>query len=1109
MIFPTKPFEQAGLLPTQEVYLEDKKKTLSFPKDTHIDDMKFQVDTKEYGKSPLQSLHEIFANAEPIISDEEWFEMERNAKDLIKAVPEFVGKAVMNIPDEARSTIEKIASGNWDISQEELKRHRDLIDPGFKIANSLVETVFMRMFEPARAFVGASLEGKPRDDAFVDTVRGFVMPSKVEKLTSPERIPLSERELEGNTWDLLPRAVTGAIEDVLLYGGFATKLPALIQNAEVNATKNLMKQSTNQIHKHIMERMNMSHSEAWAYMNKPEVTSQIYYAAKNYMKPSLYSTPLPGKETGKAAIEGVVASAKSPGVLAKAGKDAMSNIPPPEKPTAVSPGGEEIPYKQRQFVKSIQDEMPMLKVSGQYIPRSTDELAQKARNLIKDNIDVAEKMAITGTDDMSIAVGSELLKFYVDEASKATSQSISDTLYDKAASLGNEMAENLTNLGRSVQAASILSRLTPEGQLRFAARSIQRYNDLVDKDTGMFGLKKKIPELTPEQSRYIVEKAKSVAELPEGEGKAIQWKALQDYIADLTPTLLMKKLVSVWKAGLLTGLKTSGLNMMSNYFHAFGTEVLKDIPASAVDKVASLFTGKRAVSFTTKGLPGGAKEGFEKGLRFLKTGYDERNVLSKLDYKRVNFGKGKVARGLEVYTDTVFRTLGSQDQIFYYGAKARSIIDQATVISKNEGLKGIKKTERINELIENPTDDMLILASTDAEVAVFQNKTALAAAGKKIQEIPGAEFVVPFSRTPSAVAMQIINYSPVGAVNTLIRNIGKGKFDQRDFSQGMGRALLGIPVLWLGYSLFDKGNITLDRPTSESERELWNLEGRKPNSIKIGDKWRSVQVLGPAGNLMLIGAHFSSARKSSGSPTEAMAVALAGSAKSFTEQTFLRGLSDVTGAVSDPKRNAEYTTRNFLSSWIPTLVKDLATSIDPKVRRVDGLGDAFLARIPFARHLLEPRVNALGEDVMVQENFFERMLDPSRPITERDSPIVRELRRLEDSGNDIQTTMLGDRGGYDSLTPKQNTELFQVSGRMAFNKVSAFMQMDEYDYLEDDEKAKEINSIIRKSKIVSRAAMVMEVTDGLQGNKLKSRLSEIKKDGLLNRDVFREYEKLR
>jgi hypothetical protein len=780
------------------------------------------------------------------------------------------------------------------------------------------------------------------------------------------------------------------------------------------------------------------------------------------------------------------------------------------KPTEIpkeSPVG--FDWQKRGFIRSIQEEMPELKVSGQYIPRSTDKLSIKAKNLIKDDIVTAERIAQTGNDDNAVAIGSELLKFYTEEAEKSPTEAVKEVLYEKAANLGNNMAKRLTELGRSVQAASILGRMTPEGQVRFAARTIQKYNIEAEK-AGGFIKPKKIPELTPDQVKDITESMKVIESLPDGEEKAVRFADLQNYISDLVPTPLFQKIVTIWKAGLLTGMKTTGTNVLSNFSHAFGTEVIKDIPASAVDSVASLFTKKRTTTFSLKGLEG-VKEGFSKGLRFLKTGYDERDVLGKLDYKRTSFGKSKIGKGLQKYEETVFRLLGAEDQPFYYGAKARSLYDQAQAQAINKGLKGKEAKAFVKNLVENPTNEMLVYAVADAETAVFQNKTALGEAANKLKQVKPLELVLPFSKTPSAVAMQIINYSPVGLAKTIFTTVGKGKFSlmQREFSQGVGRALTGTGILALGVHLYNKGLVILDRPKSEKEKTLWEAEGKKANSIKISGKYRSIQVLGPAGNLLLIGAQFKKALDDSGSPSEAMAKGTWGSIKSFTEQTYLTGVSQAIGAVTEPEKQGEYFVSSLLASGVPTIVADVAKGTDVKARRAETIGQRVIERLPLLREQLEPKVDLFGRDVMRRENFFEVLLDPTRPSTEINDPVVQEVRRLVDEGLTISTTQLGNKKGYKILSQQQNTEMWQRSGQIAFEKISALMAIPAYANVSDDVKAKKIDEIMDKAKLLARTEKVVEITVGLQGEELKQKLSEAKEDKLLSREVYDLYLRLR
>ncbi len=773
---------------------------------------------------------------------------------------------------------------------------------------------------------------------------------------------------------------------------------------------------------------------------------------------------------------------------------------------AITPIASEI---ERGFISSVKEVLPKMgRVAGQYIPRSTDELAIKAKNLIKENADVAEKIAMTRSDESAVAIASELIKKYGDDAINATDQVQAAAFYDKAAKLANTLAPKLTEQGRAIQAASILGRLTPEGQVRFAASQIMKYNE-----TAL----KKIPELTGEQAGFIVREMGDIAKMVDGTEKAMKFKQLQDYISELVPTPLMKKITSVWKAGLLTGLKTSGVNIFSNLSHA-GLEIAKDVPAAVVDNVASLFTGQRAKTFTLKGTGGGLKEGFDKGIQYMKTGFDERNVAEKFDYNKVNFGKGNVGQAFRKYTDFVFRAMGTADQPFYYGALSRSLTDQAKAQAKNKGLVGEELKKFVDELIDSPTEEMMRYAVSDASTAVFQNKTKLGEIARGIQKLGGGlgEVFIPFARTPSAVAMQVINYTPVGLAKTIIENIGKGKFDQRMFSQGVGRGLTGTAILAIGAEMGRRGMVSLDYPKGdEREQELQKAEGIKNNAIKIGGKWRSPNVLGPAGNVLLIGAHLQNAYEKSGSATEAFVKAVTGGIKSFTEQTFLTGLEDAVNAITDPERYAKSYLPNLVASLVPTIISDVARASDPKERRVGGknilemTGQSLQARIPGARSKLEPQVDIIGRERDSVGNPLEIILDPTRPSNDISTPVTEELRRLMNEKYRVSPTMLGDKQGYKALTKEQNTQLWKLSGDIVNDKLDSLFAREEYQNLSDEDKAKTVEKIIDQAKINARAGVAIEITQGMSGGELKKKLAELKKDGLLTKAVFAKYQELR
>jgi len=771
--------------------------------------------------------------------------------------------------------------------------------------------------------------------------------------------------------------------------------------------------------------------------------------------------------------------------------------------------------QERGFIASVREVVPEVKISGQYIPRDTDGLSIKASNLIKDNIQAAEKLASTGTDDKAVATASELIKHYSGLARKATTQAEKNVFYDKVADITNEIAPKLTEQGRAIQAASILGRQTPEGQLRFAARTIQKFNEGIDATKGgLLGLRKKVPELTGEQAENLLNKSKTIQAMPDGVEKAIAFKNFQDEIADLVPSSWYKKAINLWKAGLLTGVKTSMLNTFSNLFHGI-SEVVKDIFAVPVDVAVSLFTKERKLAWSVRGFKGGIEEGWEKGLRYMTTGFDERNVGAKLDWRRVSYGKSKIAKGLQKYEETIFRLMGAEDQPFYYAAKARSLGSQATAEAINQGVKrGPARQKFVQNLIENPTDDMLRIATNDGEIAVFQNRTLLGDVARGIQKIPGGEIVVPFGRTPSAVAMQIINYSPVGIVKTIVENIGKGRFDQRAFSQGIGRGITGAGAMFIGMELFKADLISLDFPTSEKERNQWELEGRKPNSIKTPDgKWRSILPLGPVGMTLIMGGQLQKSMDGNGSLSASLPEAGAATAKSFSEQTFLVGINNFAKALNDPGRYAENVAARTTGSIIPTIVSDVGRATDPLERRTFSKSEGFfgplIGRIPGLRRTLEPRVDVFGSPLARAGNALETMIDPTRPTRIKSGELIEELRRLFDEEFPATPTRFADEKIYtDVLTPEQITALQEKAGLVLEDKLTNLIANPKYQELDDGSKARIIQKFTNEARVNARAEMVEELTLDLADEELKAKLSELKENGFMTAQVFQKWQEL-
>ena len=241
----------------------------------------------------------------------------------------------------------------------------------------------------------------------------------------------------------------------------------------------------------------------------------------------------------------------------------------------------------------------------------------------------------------------------------------------------------------------------------------------------------------------------------------------------------------------------------------------------------------------------------------------------------------------------------------------------------------------------------------------------------------------------------------------------------------------------------------------------------------VDGKWRSVHTLGPAGNVLIIGGYFQRALTETGSPAESIVTAMTGGAKSFSEQTFVRGVNMAVDAIVSPERSFENWFSSMAGSAVPTIVADIARAQDDISRKAIGPKEKVQTRIPIWRKGLEPSINVFGQDLpRYGGNVLETMIDPTRPTVVRQDVVVEEMRRLYDKGIKVSPTQLGDKAGYDILTKEENTQLWRRSGELTYKVLLGLINSDKYKNANDYIKGRAVEQVTTKAKAIAKAEIV-------------------------------------
>ena len=662
--------------------------------------------------------------------------------------------------------------------------------------------------------------------------------------------------------------------------------------------------------------------------------------------------------------------------------------------------------------------------SLKYTPKKNSELWNKATKSVQESPErVFNELENTRVaNDETMAKGIALAKHY---------QAMGDDL--KASELYVELAKKATEAGRTVQALNLMRRTTPEGVLMSTMREVESYNDKMKNKPN------KQINITPEQRAEFLGKLREAYAMPEGNLKEIRARriaigeAIRE-VRDQIPSSKWDKFTTLWKAGLLTAPTTHIRNIAGNIING-GSEKVAQTVGSAFDWAIGKGTGKRALTLNGfGGMLKGIKEGSGYAKDIMRTGIDTTGEIdSKWRDQRTNYGNGLGGKLAQGYTDFVFNSLNASDKVFRGSAEKMSIANQAKAIAINERLKGDERKARINQLINNPTNAMLENAKHDADMATFQQDTGLGQFVAKGRQAGGitkkaTDIIMPFTGVPSAVADQLVNYSPLGVAKGVkqvadLRKAVKNGLDdstitalQRKASTQLGRGITGTMLLGAGLALANAGLLS-GQPRDDNEKRQWAAEGKKANALKIGDTWVPIDTLSPQMILAAAGANAQSRIENGQNILSTGLNTLSDGVKSWTEQGYMTGVKDAINTLTGDKDFNKYVIQQT-TSLIPNGIRKVAAAMDDKARQADygNLGESIQNSIPLWRNGLPAKYDIYGREI--KTNPFSTLFDPQKSSAENPTDLSKKINEFRKNNPEL-----------DSVIPKTAPNKITINGQ--------------------------------------------------------------------------------
>lgn len=732
-----------------------------------------------------------------------------------------------------------------------------------------------------------------------------------------------------------------------------------------------------------------------------------------------------------------------------------------------------------------------------YTPQSNESLLQKADSRISTTNPETELKSLLSrvmnnekVNDVDMAVGERLIEYY---SKIGDSEHLQDAIH--ATALAG------TQAGRTVQAMALLNHMTPQGQVVWLERSVNKANKELEQK---FKNKKNIPqfELTSDMTEKILN-TKSKEEM---------YKVLDDVYEELgqqVPKTTLEK-IDEWRYfSMLANVKTHGRNMIGNLAMNL-TQRAKNKVAGAIEGTVAKFNPEmertHTIVPTSKKVKDFAKNDVKNMDVQTELGMNENkyNPQSRLQSARRTFK-----------SDVLEKTLG---KMFDLNSKLLEVEDNIGL--KSMYVKSLGEYITANKIdIDNMTDAQLSKARQhaikEAQEATFHQASALATAlnqmGRKNNIAKFAlDSAVPFKKTPINVAKTGVQYSPVGLIKSAVYDVGKlrkGDITVNQYIDNISKGLTGTGIAYLGYALAQAGILKASGSDDDKKEKYEEEQGKQSYSIEIGGKTYSLDWLSPVGIPLFIGAEinqqFNTSKKEKNSKSNDdnetlnqivksvanIANASANAMNPMSEMSMISGLTSVLSSYN--KENAVgdmivNTGKSYINQFVPTALGQLARTTDDYERTtkstktgalekaVDSTINQIKSKIPGLRQTLPTKTDIWGKDIKQDANLpfraFNNFINPSKVQDVSTDKVDKELNSLYAKTGEssiipkaIEKTYTIDGTDY-RMTDKEYAKYYQKYGETSYNLINELISSKDYKNLTDEQKQKAIENVYSYAK---------------------------------------------
>lgn len=753
------------------------------------------------------------------------------------------------------------------------------------------------------------------------------------------------------------------------------------------------------------------------------------------------------------------------------------------------------------------------------VTNKTKSLTKEARNKISTSEDVEYYKGITNEESLTEAKrkldengSSEALRWAKNDSNSATATDIAEGWillkqyqdakdYDSMVEVAKKMREIGTKAGQTVQAFNIMQRLTPEGMVKYAQSELmEAFNNMSKNKTKKWiDANREKFQLDADDVQFIIDTMNEVQTMEDGYEKKVKLAEIQKLMTDKLPSEKGAGFKSWMRISMLFNPKTQVRNVAGNALiapvNSFG-----DLFASYADKLISKKTGVRTTGMTNiKSYLNGMKKGVYEATNDYRKGINTKDM----EGNRFEIGEGKafnertlIGKGLNRVDGLLNYMMDAGDRVFSQAAFENSLRNQMVLNNTTEATQEMIDIARTESLQRTWNDNN---GYTKFVLDVRRGLNKLNVHGYGLGDV-----LIPFAKTPANLTKAIIDYSPVGLIQTindgvkLKKSLSNGQYTaqmQHKFVQDLGKATAGTMLYVLGYALAKAGILSGE---SDDDKDVSNFMkntlGVSSYSINIGGKSFSYDWAQPLAAPFSIMSNINQKQKEGASLLENLVSSLDTAGSILLEQSFLDSLNTVFSNNDGVVTGIEEAVLELPSRAVPTFLKQITDIVDGTQRQtfeydkpLETAINKVKAKIPFLSQELAPTIDTMGREVKKyggKNNIFNVFINPANVNTENVSASAAEIYRLyKSTGNTnimprVAPYYINKKGEKITLSSSQRAEYQKASGDIIESEINKLLTSYQYQDMDDARRAEVINDIVNYSyNVAQKQVLGVDISD--------------------------------